>query len=67
MYVFAQHIVYAMAPGAPVAQLDASVQFLKILAPFILFLSSSAVLASVLQATHRFFIPAIAPAFLNLL
>lgn len=67
IYVFAEYIVYAMAPGAPIAQLDASVQFLKILAPFILFLSSSAVLASVLQATHRFFIPAIAPAFLNFL
>lgn len=67
MYVFAEYIVYGMAPGASIEQLQASVQFLKILAPFILFLSSSAVLASALQATHRFFIPAIAPAFLNLL
>ncbi|MBP6869338.1 hypothetical protein KBC04_00420 [Candidatus Babeliales bacterium] len=67
MYFFADYIVYAMAPGACAAQLEASVQFLKILAPFILFLSSSAVLAAALQATHRFFVPAIAPAFLNLL
>lgn len=67
MYFFADYIVYGMAPGASVEQLQASVRFLKILAPFILFLSSSAVLASVLQATHRFFIPSIAPAFLNFL
>lgn len=67
MYCFADYIVYAMAPGASVEQLQASVRFLNILAPFILFLSSSAVLASVLQATHRFFMPAIAPAFLNFL
>jgi len=67
MYVFAEYIVYGMAPGASIVQLKASVQFLKILAPFILFLSSSAVLASALQATHRFFIPALAPAFLNFL
>ena len=58
-------IVYQMAPGASAEQLALSVRFLKILAPFILFLSSSAVLASALQATHRFFIPAISPAMLN--
>ena len=64
---YAHAIVYQMAPGASVEQLALSVQFLQILAPFILFLSSSAVLAAALQATHRFFIPAMAAAFLNCL
>lgn len=62
---FAHAIVYQMAPGASPEQLVASVEFLRILAPFILFLSSSSVLAAALQATHRFFIPALAPALLN--
>jgi len=62
---FAHAIVYQMAPGASPEQLVASVEFLRILAPFILFLSSSSILAAALQATHRFFIPALAPALLN--
>jgi len=61
----AEYIVYWMSPGASTVQLAASAKFLKILAPFILFLSSSSVLASALQATHRFFLPSIAPALLN--
>jgi len=67
IYWGADYIVFCMAPGAGELQLTTSVQFLKILAPFILFLSSSAVLASALQATHRFFLPGFAPAFLNCL
>ncbi|MGZ6251317.1 MAG: murein biosynthesis integral membrane protein MurJ [Candidatus Chromulinivorax sp.] len=67
IYCFAGQIVFAMAPGSSAIKLQASVQFLKILAPFILFLSSSAVLASALQATHRFLLPGLAPALLNVL
>ncbi len=67
IYFAADYIVFCMAPGASEFQLSASVQFLRILAPFILFLSSSAVLASALQATQRFFLPGIAPAVLNCL
>ncbi len=63
----ADYIVYQMAPGASLEQLQASVQFLKILAPFILFLSSSAVLSAALQATNRFLLPGLAPAVLNCL
>ncbi len=65
MVVYAQAIITCMAPGASGLQLSASVQFLKILAPFILFLSSSAILASALQASHHFFLPGLAPALLN--
>jgi putative peptidoglycan lipid II flippase len=64
---YADVIVYQMAPGASVEQLTASVRFLKILAPFILFLSSSAVLSAALQATNRFLLPGLAPAVLNCL
>jgi putative peptidoglycan lipid II flippase len=64
---YADVIVYQMAPGASQEQLLASVRFLKILAPFILFLSSSAVLSAALQATNRFLLPGLAPAVLNFL
>lgn len=63
----ADAFVLFAAPQAPSAVLIQGAQYLKILAPFILFLSSSAVLASALQATHRFLLPGIAPAFLNCL
>lgn len=62
----APYIVYQMAPGATAIQLEKSVIFLKILAPFILFLSSSAILSAALQATHRFLLPGLAPAILNI-
>ncbi len=58
-------IVHQMAPGASVEYMGASVTFLRILAPFILFLSSSAILSAVLQATHRFLLPGLAAALLN--
>lgn len=64
---YAHAIVYQMAPGASQEQLQAGAQFLKILAPFILFLSSSAILSSALQATNRFLLPGLAPAVLNCL
>jgi putative peptidoglycan lipid II flippase len=67
MIFFSENIVLCMAPGASGLQLTASIQFLKILAPFILFLSSSAILAAALQASHYFFLPGIAPALLNCL
>lgn len=64
---FATFFVYQMAPGASPELLVTSVQFLKILAPFILLLSSSSVLAAALQATNRFFLPGLAPVVLNCL
>lgn len=64
---YADAFVLFAAPQSSPEVLVTSALYLKILAPFILFLSSSAVLASALQATHRFFLPAIAPAFLNCL
>jgi len=66
IYCFADYIVFTMAPGSSALKLQASVQFLEVLAPFILFLSSSALLAAALQATHRFFLPGFASAMLNI-
>jgi putative peptidoglycan lipid II flippase len=63
----AEAIVLFGAPQAQPEVLKLGAEYLKILAPFILFLSSSSVLASALQATHRFFLPGIAPALLNCL
>ncbi|MBV8660831.1 MAG: murein biosynthesis integral membrane protein MurJ [Candidatus Dependentiae bacterium] len=63
----ADALVLFAAPQSQPEVLRASAQYLKILAPFILFLSSSAILASALQAMHHFFLPGIAPAFLNCL
>lgn len=67
IYCNADAFVHFAAPQSQPEVLIAGAQYLKILAGFILFLSSSAVLAAALQATHRFFLPGFAPAFLNCL
>lgn len=64
---FAPFFVMYMAPGASAQSLHASIHFLRILAPFILLLSSSSVLAAALQASHRLLLPGLAPVFLNCL
>lgn len=64
---YAPFFVHQMAPGASIESLHASIQFLRILAPFILLLSSSSVLAAALQASHRFLLPGLAPVILNCL
>jgi len=61
----ADWIVHFSAPSASEDLLKTSAQYVKILAPFILFLSSSSILAAALQATHRLLLPGIAPAVLN--
>lgn len=43
-----------------------AIGYLRLLISFIIFLSSSAILAGALQAVHHFFIPAIAPVLLNI-
>jgi len=52
--------------GQPIAQVAAAASFLKILIAFIVFISSSALLAGALQAVNHFLIPAIAPVLLNI-
>jgi putative peptidoglycan lipid II flippase len=53
--------------GQPLEQVAYSVNFLRILMSFILFLSTSALLAGALQAVNHFFIPAFSPVLLNLI
>ncbi len=52
--------------GEPVDQVIHAIRYLRILLAFIVFLSSSALLAGALQAMNHFFIPAFAPVLLNI-
>ena len=54
-----------IAPGFSNLQYENAVALLKILMPFIFFLSSSALLAGALQSINSFFVPAISPFILN--
>jgi putative peptidoglycan lipid II flippase len=53
------------ADKKPLEQVVYAVRFLRILMSFILFLSTSALLAGALQAAHHFFIPAFSQVLLN--
>ena len=61
----AQWIITTIAPGFAPYQIVIAVRALKILMPFIFFISSSALLAGPLQAIGHFLIPAISPILLN--
>jgi integral membrane protein MviN len=61
----AELIILLMCPGFDAAQVARTVPMLRILMPFIFFISSSAVFGSALQSVNHFFIPAITPAFMN--
>lgn len=63
--IYAPAVIGLIAPGFSPEQVALAVPFLRILMPFIFFISSSALLAGALQAVDHFFIPAIAPALLN--
>jgi len=62
----AHFVLNLIAPGFSSGQIDRAVPLLRILMPFILFLSSSALLAGALQAVGHFFIPAFSPVLLNI-
>jgi len=61
----ATSVVSFIAPGFSQEQVVYTARWLSILMPFIFFLSSSALLATVLQSINKFFVPAISPAVLN--
>jgi putative peptidoglycan lipid II flippase len=61
----ADFVIRLMCPGFSQEQIGQTVPLLRILMPFIFFISSSAVFGSALQAVNKFFIPAITPAFMN--
>ncbi|MEX0849390.1 MAG: murein biosynthesis integral membrane protein MurJ [Candidatus Dependentiae bacterium] len=59
-------VVWFMAPGFSSEQIASTVPYLRILMPFIFFISSSALLAGALQAVNHFFVPAFSPILLNI-
>jgi len=67
IYWQADTVAAFSAPHASPEMLQMSAGYIRILVPFLLFLSSSSIFAAAMQASHRFLIPAIAPAFLNFL
>lgn len=58
-------IIRILAPGFSPEQIEYTVPMLRILMPFIFFISSSAIFGSALQSVNHFFIPAITPACMN--
>ncbi len=54
------------APGFSANQIEATVIALRILMPFIFFISTSALLSGSMQAVHHFFIPAFSQVLLNI-
>ncbi len=61
-----EFIVKIMAPGFSHEQIIYTIPFLRILFPFLLFVSSSALLAGALQAVNHFFAPAFGPSLMNI-
>jgi putative peptidoglycan lipid II flippase len=64
--LFPDPVIHFIAPGFSDLQVQDTVSCVRILMPFILLVSSSAVLAGVLQAVGHFFMPAFAPVLLNI-
>ncbi|MCF7900012.1 murein biosynthesis integral membrane protein MurJ [Candidatus Babeliales bacterium] len=61
----AQLIIHLFAPGYSPEKVAATVPLLRILMPFIFFISSSALLTGALQSVNHFFIPSFGPVLLN--
>lgn len=64
--IYPQSILKIIAPGFSAEQIGYAIPFLRILFPFILFVSSSALLAGALNSVNHFFVPAFGPVLLNL-
>ncbi len=62
----ADTVVSLIAPGFSQEKVALAVPLLRILMPFIFFLSSSALLAGALQSVGHFFVPAFSPVMLNI-
>lgn len=61
-----EFIVTLLAPGFSADQIAYTIPFLRILFPFLLFVSSSALLGGALQAVNHFFAPAFGPTLMNI-
>jgi putative peptidoglycan lipid II flippase len=62
----AESVVWLMAPGFSDEQVLVAMPYLRILMPFIFFISSSALLAGALQSVNHFFVPAFSPILMNI-
>jgi putative peptidoglycan lipid II flippase len=62
---YAEFVLRMIVPGFSEEQILSAVPYLRILMPFILFISSSALLAGALQSIGQFFVPAFGPVLLN--
>ena len=67
IWFYADAVITFAAPGYSVDQHSAAVPLLKVLIAYIMFISSSAVLAGGLQAVNHFFVPASAQILLNII
>jgi len=65
VFFYSETLFAFTAPGFNPQQIIYAIKFVKILVSFILFTSASAVLAAALQSKGKFFVPAVAPAVLN--
>lgn len=65
--VCAEQVVGLIAPGFRQEVVADTVPLLRILMPFIFFISSSALLSGPLQAVNHFFVPAFSPILLNII
>jgi putative peptidoglycan lipid II flippase len=64
--IFAPQLVWALAPGFDATKSAVTAQLACIMAPYLLFVSLSAVTMGMLNAQEHFSAPAMAPAFFNL-
>ena len=61
-----EYVIGLIAPGFSEAQVAATIPCLRILMPFIFFISTSSLLAGALHSVNHFFIPAFCPVLLNI-
>ena len=66
VFFYTESVISLLASGFSVEQMSYAVSFLRILMPFIILISSSAILGGVLQSVNHFFIPAAGPVILNI-
>jgi putative peptidoglycan lipid II flippase len=59
-------VINFLASGFSPEQVSYAVSYLRILMPFIVFISSSSLLAGALQSVNHFFVPAFSPVVLNI-
>jgi putative peptidoglycan lipid II flippase len=67
MFFKAQTVIGLVAPGFDLEKTLLTAKLLKILCTFIIFVSSSSLLAGALQAVNHFTIPAVGPVLLNII